>query len=359
MSSGFSTTRVIYAPCTHEPKHDYRDSGKCVAETAKERKRVKHVVSSGQVPHLWFHKVQDSAKNGNGSLYFSGDTVFSYGSHFPIARHVQSGKQSAVLFTTRDYSVITSGHKSAVRCAIPEGTLVFHVPNVFTSDRYASNDHPSNLADYVQRVADHLAKCARARQSYAKEWEHGQAVALRNEAREYAKFFKLKLPKIAPIPALDSEALAKIKAKEAQKSAQKAAEEKARKAELAKQEAELADRWRNGEVTHSLYHLPVMLRIRTFGADAEVAGEVGRVETSRGAQVPISHALRVLKFVREVVKRGEPFVTNGHKVPIGHFQVDRIDVDGTLHAGCHVISYAEIERIAPELEKLTANNPTE
>jgi hypothetical protein len=315
-------------------------------------KRQRQVFPSGEIAHLWYHQTQESARNATSSFYFSGDTIYSYGSHFPIAHHVQSSKRFAVLFTTNDYSVTTSGHKSAVQSAIPEGTVVFHVPHVFTDDRYASNDHPSNLADYVQRVADHLAKCARARQSYSKEWEHGRAVTLREEAREYAKFFRLKLPKIAPIPALDSKALADIKAREAVKSAEKAAKERERKAALAKQEAELADRWRKGEVHQSLYNLPIMLRIRTFGADESAQHAVARVETSRGAQVPISHAIRGLRFVREVVKRGEAFLTNGHTFHLGHYKIDRIDVDGTLTAGCHVIPYAEIERIAPELERI-------
>lgn len=345
MSSGFSTMRVTYAPCQHEPKHDYRQRGECVAQAAQSRKRVKRVVSSGQVPHLWFHKVQDSAKNSNGSLYFDGPTIFSYGSHFPIARHVQSGKKSAVLFAEKDYSVTTSGHKSAVRSAIPEGMSIFHVPEVFQEDRYASNDHARNLVSYVERVAQHLAKSARARQSYSKKWEHDRAVVLREEARAYAKFFRLKLPKIAPIPALDSREMDAIKVKEATKSAEKAAQERIRKAEAAKREAELADKWRAGEYDGYFHNSSVMLRIR---------GE--EIETSRGARVPVSHALRGLRFVREVVKHGEAFQTNGHTFHLGHYKIDRIDVDGTLHAGCHVIPYPEIERIAPELEVLAASN---
>src|SRR5258708_3083091 len=77
-------------------------------------------------------------------------------------------------------------------------------------------------------------------------------------------------------------------------------------------------------------------------------------QSSRGAQVPISPAIRGLRFGRAVVARGEAFQTNGHKFHLGHYFIDRIDVDGTLTAGCHVISYAEIERIAPELERIAA-----
>ena len=316
--------------------------------------RTRHVFKSGEVPHLWHHQTQDSARNGNGSLFFDGLTIFSYGSHFPIARHVQSanGKRRAVLFTTASYSVTTSSHCSAVRSAIPQNTLVFDVPEVFKDERYASNSHAANLKSYIERVANHLAKSARARQSYSKEWEHARAVALRAEAREYAKFFHLKLPAIPTIPALDSAAMADIKAREAAKSAEKAAAERVRKAEQAKRDAELADQWRSGEYHGSLYNASVMLRIRTFGADEDVQHAVAVVETSRGAQVPVSHALRGLRFVRAVVTRGEAYQRNGHTLHLGYYAIDRIDTDGTLTAGCHVIPYSEIERIAPELERL-------
>jgi hypothetical protein len=316
--------------------------------------RTRHVVKTGEVPHLWFHQTQDSAKNANGSLFFDGLTIFSYGSHFPIAQHVQSGKRSAVLFTTCTRSVTTTSHCSAVRSAIPQGTLVFDVPEVFRDERYASNSHATNLQSYIERVANHLAKSARARQSYSKEWEHGQAVTLRAEAREYAKFFRLKLPAIPTIPALDSAAMADIRAREASKSAEKAAAERIRKAEQSKRDAELADQWRSGEYRGSLYNTPVMLRIRTFGADDDVQHAVAVVETSRGAQVPVSHALRGLRFVRAVVARGEAFQTNGKTFHLGHYKIDRIETDGTLTAGCHVIPYSEIERIAPELERIAS-----
>jgi len=161
------------------------------------------------------------------------------------------------------------------------------VPEVFTDERYASNSHAANLKSYIERVANHLAKSARARQSYSKEWEHERALALRAEAREYANFFRLKLPAIPTIPALDSAAMADIKAREAAKSAEKAQAERIRKAEEAKREAELADKWRSGEYHGSLYSSPIMLRIRTFGADADVQHAVAVIETSRGAQVPV------------------------------------------------------------------------
>src|SRR5258708_13051749 len=119
-------------------------------------KRKKHVFATSEIPHLWAHRTQDEARNRQGNLYFTGDTIYSYGSHFPIARHVtnDAGVRS-VLFTTATYSVTTSSHCSAVRSAIPSGIRVFHVPNV-CHGRYSGTDltpdhHSSNLPTYAVR----------------------------------------------------------------------------------------------------------------------------------------------------------------------------------------------------------------
>ena len=64
-------------------------------------KRKKHVFDTGEIPHLWAHRTQDEARNRQGNLYFTGNTIYSYGSHFPIARHVVSEGERAVLLLLR------------------------------------------------------------------------------------------------------------------------------------------------------------------------------------------------------------------------------------------------------------------
>ena len=87
-------------------------------------------------------------------------------------------------FTTASYSVTTSGHCSAVRSAIPSGIAIFHVPNVcpgrYSGSELTGNDHAGILADYSERVEKHVITSARARSSYAKEWNHEHAVSLRD-----------------------------------------------------------------------------------------------------------------------------------------------------------------------------------
>ena len=84
------------------------------------------------VAYLWADRAKQSASNSMHSLFFEGDTIYSYGYHFPIARHVENTQgERAVLFTTRRYSVTTEHHKSVVRAALqPWHYPLFMVPDV-------------------------------------------------------------------------------------------------------------------------------------------------------------------------------------------------------------------------------------
>jgi hypothetical protein len=307
-------------------------------------KRKKHVFDTGQIPHLWAHRTQEEARNRQGNLYFTGDTIYSYGSHFPIARHVTNDAgELGVLLTTATYSVTTSSHCSAVRSAIPSGMQVFHVPNVcpgrYSGSELTADDQAGNLTDYTERIEKHVITSARARSSYLKEWNHEQAICLRDEAFAYCAFFGLPVPNIPEVPELDSDALTAIRKREAKRAAEKAEQTKRERAEALVRQQELIAKWRAGQYSGCFYDVPAMLRI--------VGDEV---VTSRGAHFPVSHAKRGLAFVRRVRESGQVYVRNGHTIHLGPYAIDRIEQDGTVKAGCHVVSWEEIERIAPLLD---------
>jgi hypothetical protein len=301
---------------------------------------------------LWAHKSQSSARNPQHNLYFEDETIYSYGSHFPIARHITnaSGKKHAILLTTRTNSVTTAGHISAVRGAIPSDVQVFHVASSLYDWRSVGT-RAEDMADYIARINELIVTCSRARSSWRKESAHGEAVTLTAEAKAYATFFGMPAPTLPTVPALDSKEMQAVKDRETKKSAERAERTRLETIQRQKDEAERAEKWRNGEYVGSLYNTPVMLRI---GQD----GDMKTVETSRGAIIPVSHALRGLRFVRAVVAKQQEYVRNGHTLHLGHYAIDRIDADGTLTAGCHVIAYSEIERIAPQVEAL-AIEPSE
>jgi hypothetical protein len=313
-------------------------------------KRKKCVFDTGEIPHLWANRTQEEARNRHGNLYFTGDTIYSYGSHFPIARHVMhDAGERAVLFTTASYSVTTSGHCSAVRSAIPSGIPVFHVPNVchgrYSGSELTADDHAGTLADYTERIEKKVITSARARSSYAKEWNHEHAVRLRDEAFAYCAFFGLPVPNIPEVPELDSEALTAIRKREAKRAAEKAEQTQRENEQEAIRHSENMTKWRASEYHGGFpYGFPTMLRI--------IGDEV---QTSRGARFPVSHAKRALAFVRKVRESGQAYVRNGRTIHLGPYALDRIEPDGTVKAGCHVVSWEEIERIAPFIDSVSAS----
>jgi muconolactone delta-isomerase len=304
---------------------------------------MRHVFTNHEIPHLWAHQTQADARNGTGSFYFRGATIYSYGSHFPIATHVKGSQgQPGILFTSEKNSVTTSQHISAVRRSIPPDVPVFTVPcqHFGFSEAEDQHQHERNFKHYVDEVADNLSTCMRARASWKKEYCHDQAVELRKEALYYPTFFDLPDPPIEQIPDLDSEQMQKIKAREVEASNRKAAETKRKREEDRIRWQQAAEEWRSGEYHHYLpYDLPTMLRI-----------EGHEVVTSRGVRFPITHARRALALVRAVMARGEMWQRNGHSCHLGHYTIDRIESDGTVLAGCHIVSWTEIERIAPAIE---------
>ena len=205
-------THSTYRCCPHDPVHEWSERGDCIAQRValqvKSRKRTKQVYSTHEIPHLWAHQTQDEARNPQRNLFFENGTIYSYGHHFPVAKHYKNKSRACVLFTTDRHSVTTSGHCSSVAMAIPDSVPIFRVPYV---EVHHELDHERNLADYVQRIERAIIASARARSSYRKESEHTNAVNLRSQAKDYARFFRVACPKLPVVPALDSEAMAAVR----------------------------------------------------------------------------------------------------------------------------------------------------
>ena len=296
---------------------------------------MRHIYPNRELPHLWAHQSQDEARNSTSSLYFEGPTIYSYGSHFPIARHVTNERgERAVLFTTAHHSVTTSGHCSAVASAIPPNVPVFHVPHLRSSwDELP--DHADNVESYVRRISELLGKAKRARVN--RDWHQREALALREQLRGYVAFFDL----IAALP--ESNELDELEAwiREHEAEERQRREEAARIAERVRRrdQAEQIQRFLAGD-PYASYVAGVSPMLRVVGDE---------VETSLGARFPRAHAIRGLAFVRKVRASGQEYVRNGHTIHLGNYVIDRIDSDGSVHAGCHVVRWEEIERIAPQL----------
>lgn len=345
----------------------------------KEIKAKKQVFRSEQIAHLWAHQTQDGARNAQGNFYFVRETIFSYGSHFPIATHVKgvSGER-AILITNQKYSVTTAKQVREVRSAIPPDVPVFEV---YTPGNAASSEfdmaHVANRTHALVEISRLVreAKSAKGRKGSLCVQAHRAVM----ELEAYCAFFGLELPTAEELPKIPLELRAahdevtkqyqalnaKREERHRKERVQREAAEAAWFAEteerqqwkregLSKWEAESRERSKGYEEKLELWlqGRNVSLYDGYFGIRARetqlrVIGD--QVETTRGASFPLSHARKGYALVKAVVARGEGWERNGHTCHLGHYQIDRIDADGTVYAGCHVVTLGAIERIADSL----------
>jgi hypothetical protein len=271
--------------------------------------------SNSELAHLWANKVQ--AEGSGSNMYFEGDTIYSYGRHFPIARHYKD----SVVFTTASYSNTTAKHMSHVRNACR------HLPVVFVHDINANVERNAEAAEGA--VVGLLKKASTARRN-ANHYV-AQAFSIVDNLKDYHELLngetvpmceKLqKLVDMVTVP--DMESFRRIQKAERAEYRRKIKERAARLAEAQKTNI---SRWLSGEVNYfpNAYDLPVALRLKK-----------GMVETSKGAKVSIESA----KVLLSLIERGRDIkghVIDGYTV---------LSLNGVLKIGCHNIPLTEVKRI--------------
>ena len=143
----------------------------------------------------WYFRRQEEGRTRGHRMWFRGNTIYSYGNHFPLASMVEnSAGRYAFLVNSDKYSNTTAKHKIAVARAM-NGTQVprFNVPTGVIRDfRDTPDFHASQLRYRMVEIMDLYEKSKRARgrkQQYVNE-----AMDHVGEARSYAEFFKLPAP---------------------------------------------------------------------------------------------------------------------------------------------------------------------
>jgi hypothetical protein len=296
-----------------------------------------------QLAHVWAQQSQPEGRGSN--MFFEGAAIFSYGRHFKIAEFVTRNKARAVLFNTRRYSISTSRHVGYTASALHGlGVPVFHVPDIDDARRGGK----ATREYYAREIGAAELKAARARTAHGAQWEMQRASDFAHEANAYSAFFGLRWR--VSIPAFSPERLEAIRNAAKREAARKAARTKAQQkrdaAELARRAAEYEaarEEWRRGESprlpVHSSWSGNTMLRL---------SGD--RIETSRGAWIPVSAARLVWDAVRHCKETGAGWAPLGADRPrIGEFTLDRVDAEGNISAGCHTIEYLELARMAVAL----------
>lgn len=287
---------------------------------------MKSVVKSDMVAHLWAHQSQAWATNPQRNFSFRRKEIKSYST--VIALIEERKGQQIVLYCDRYFSPTTCKHQSAVRRATSHMTTI-GVDAFGTPAEY--------MKDYRKRIAKCMAAYGRARTSKPRYLE--QLKTLVKNGNTLAEFFGLKTRFNLPTNKAEMEAECKrLDNIEAKHRRQVNAAAKKRKIAEEKHREEMRQKWLAGEG----YHYP---------DDGEVHLRVvgNELQTSKGVQVPLEHAIKVFAFVKQCREEHKPYQANGHTIHIGHFSIDKVDESGNVTAGCHSIQWTEIERIAKQV----------
>jgi hypothetical protein len=326
--------------------------------------QMAQVHDNGMVAHIWANQSQECARSHNGNFWFEGRAIYSY--RTPIANLVDGATGLVALVTCETFSVTTSGkHMPAIHRATDYGRSVptHTVPSIGASGGRLSGlsgvvDHDANMAHLIAIYEKAKARVRRARDlwgSVASYLEHDAKAAF-----AYSESFGLPAPAIdlaADAAAIETfraernaenntpDAIAK-RERDRERRAERKAEKERRAAEIARIDAaEKRASWIAGENVFLGYGAAA--ECERGGALLRVKGD--NLETSMRATVPLEHAIKAFRFQKLVRETGQAWARNGRTIRVGHFQVDRIEANGDMRAGCHFITWEESERIAREL----------
>lgn len=297
---------------------------------------MKKVVSESTVSHLWAHQTQTEARNARNTFYFHGDTIYSYGGHFPIAIHYKD----KVLFTTRTYSNTTAGHKYAVKSVVSHKDIIYCL-NVKDAK---GGDHGANLQDFNNEAKNIAFKLATARKP---EIYLNQILEQKKLFETYIEFFKIKVngPKKYPylfIVSKDGSQKATEKERKAIAAANKKreAERKILLDRNLKEDKEKIENWRTFETYYG--HLTTLYLTVLKGTYLRFNAEKQTIETSKGISIPVKVAARIYKQYTKILNSGG--CDGDCDIKILDYRVNSINAAG-LVVGCHNIEVSEIEAI--------------
>lgn len=280
---------------------------------------MKKVLNNENVAHVWAHQQQSEARNANNSFYFNGATIYSYGYHFPIAKHAINEKgEKVILFTTRSYSNTTAKHINDVWRAIPDRNLIVKCPD----PNATANDNIFFYDNKINNIYTSLAK-AKKPEKYLIELS-----VLKAEIEKYLNFMGVDMPEAIRVKleiATKGEAIEAVERSSAIKAENEAKKAKEREKEDKKQLRNFRQFKR-----FSFYNGLAYLRYNK---------DTNRIETSQRIEIPFEAAKRFYNAIKE---------NTIENLKILDYSLKSINKQ-FIEIGCHKIEIKEINRIAKTL----------
>lgn len=157
----------------------------------------------------------------------------------------------------------------------------------------------------------------------------------------------------ARLAALEAETAAPAREALETRIARAKAAAEAREAERLERERATREAWLAGDTSARFHGRDAQggAYLRAVKVTRDESGEItgGDLQTSQGAVVPLTHALRVFRFLKHCRETGRAWNRNGRTIRVGFYQVDSVAPDGSFRAGCHAINWPQVEALAERL----------
>lgn len=329
---------------------------------------MKTVFTNSMCAHVW---AQLSQPHGHSdSMSFDGAVAYSYREAEAHIMRKPDGSTICLFNSNHQRSNSTIKHMHEYRRAYGYAGPSFNVPDILTQ-RFHTGDiapeaHARNIKHfervYREAIADMLKYIAESWR-ISGDKPRGYLIELANNWHQYAEAFGIPShtldvnADVAPIYARRDRILNDPKRAER---LEKAAAQRAAQLVAASERSMQARAEHNriaslkGVERVALWLAGGAMRLN-FGDVASERGALlrirdGKVETSMGAECPLDYVVPAMKFWRSTVNASMPYpqsfaAPNLYPVKLGHFQLDSIDADGNVRAGCHYIKRAELERL--------------
>ena len=270
---------------------------------------MKKVNTPQETAHLFATQSQIEAYTPTRNLYFYDKSIFSYGSHFCIAKFIDD---KTLLFTERTYSNTTAKHISVVSHATS------HINKIYCFNPNGSHENNFNVwLNIAEQLADKLKRANKP------EIYISQLQQIETKAIKYANYFSIAIPETLQ-SVLKVTTKAEILVYMNSKAELIAAEKIAKEKQLKKEHATNLKKWRKFE-TGRLYTRDGFDYIRV---------NYGNFETSQGVKIPLEIGKRFYNNLA-AVKVNDKFLD---------FTINEI-TKTYIGIGCHKITFKEINNV--------------
>lgn len=299
--------------------------------------------SNSQLCHVWAQQTQSNGRTKN--MFFQGDRIYSYGTHYLAARIHDTPKGKIVLINEGNYSKSTARHLSHIRSAV--NSRIFRVPN---PELMADQNNIDFYKNEIETVISRSLKSVKITSVPQIKWQLKHLDQYITTANRFFKLvgaphYKPSQEKINEVIAHLKKRLARYKELNSPEIIQKREAEKQEKVLKLEEKVKEQLSWAIAEFRQGM---PINSILRNNLQFDLLRIQGNEVITSGGARVPLEDAKRMMTIINNTTQLAL-FIVGGS---IGHFRIESVTEmkdDAVIKIGCHKILLSEAKAVLGHL----------